>query len=87
MPDRFGLETGRGLEAMQNNQFEAQLRELTDRIEALPEDQRGPLLALLDETRRRQQLIRQATDQARHALDYSLYSIPLYLFVLSYDLC
>ena len=54
---------------MQNDLLETQLRELSDCIEALPEDQRGPLLALLEETRRRHQLIRQATDHARHALD------------------
>lgn len=54
---------------MQNDFLETQLRELSDRIEALPEDRRGALLALLEETRHRQQLIRQATEHAGHALD------------------
>ncbi len=49
--------------------FETQLREISESIEALPEDRRGALLALLEETRHRHQLIRQATEHARHALD------------------
>lgn len=49
--------------------FETQLREISKSIEALPEGQRGAMLALLEETRHRQQLIQQATDHARHALD------------------
>ncbi len=54
---------------MADQDFEAQLREVLARINTLPESQRGPLMALVAETRRRHATIRDATARAREALD------------------
>ena len=54
---------------MQSRQFETHLQQMIDRIETLPESQRGPLMNLVDETRQRHKDIRDAARKGHDALD------------------
>jgi hypothetical protein len=54
---------------MEEQAFEAQLREIIAKINTLPEPQRAPLMALVEEARQRHAQIKDATARAREALD------------------
>jgi hypothetical protein len=58
-----------GGEAMTDEVFAARIEEARHKIESLPEDQRGPLLRLLDETSRRQANLRVSFAHLRRLLD------------------
>ncbi len=54
---------------MGDQAFETQVREIIAKINSLPEPHRGPLMVLVEETRRRHAQIKDATVRAREALD------------------
>ena len=54
---------------MDQQAFDAQLREIIAKINTLPEPQRAPLMALVEEARQRHARIKGATARAREALD------------------
>lgn len=54
---------------MDDSTFKARMEEMQIQIASLPDDQRGPLQALMQETRDRHEQIKLATAQARDALD------------------
>ena len=54
---------------MTEQQFNQRLRELLRKVEQLPETQRATLLDLAEETRQRDQAIRNSAARARDALD------------------
>jgi len=54
---------------MTEEKFEQHLQELLSKIETLPESQRAPLLEMVEETRSRHRVIREATTRALSALD------------------
>ncbi len=54
---------------MTDEVFAARIEEARHKIESLPEDQRGPLLRLLDETSRRQENLKVSFAHLRRLLD------------------
>ena len=54
---------------MGDQTFEAHIREIIAKINTLPEPHRGPLMALVEETRRRHTQIKDEAVRAREALD------------------
>ena len=54
---------------MTKQQFEKHMEQIVQQIQAMPADQQGPLLQIVEETRRRQADTSAQCERARHALD------------------
>jgi len=65
---------------MTDETFHKKLTEIRQQIDALPDSQRGPLLALLDETKDRNHQLKECFARTREALDDWRVSMKYLLF-------
>jgi uncharacterized membrane protein len=67
---------------MNEQDFQQKLGDLIQQISALPEDQRGPLTQLAEETRDRHERMKQTVADLQESLDYLRLSIKYLVFDL-----
>ncbi|MGD9789052.1 MAG: hypothetical protein AB7Q00_07805 [Phycisphaerales bacterium] len=67
---------------MNESEFQAKLGDLIDQIDKLPEDERGPLQRMAQETRERHDKMKRTISDLQDSLDYLRLSVKYLVFDL-----